>query len=451
MKAWLKRVWARRPWHRRQPESTQEDPPLREFIYLDEVSVYSLLASRRGAVPSEQTDSETAQLRQTVDSEIGVSAPVAKATTKSQFETTSTRGTQVIRKSIIQSTFKDLVDLEQHHMKLRDGVTASRAPTLTSAEELLSVEDGEHVLRCSSLKRGDLVELEVELTTEDVFTASQIVKSMFSFFEEMPDVFSLDRETLEQGRMIDSVFDRLLVGLVPIRARAARYRRLSFEDDEFLVSETLIAANPLLHEFEPEPVYLVGVAERELFWRDLRRVLFSASPFFVMGRLSRTGVSSTWSPIKMANVFQGQAPEIAQQLDRLPRMFLDGMHEGFGRRQSATPELGPSPALRFAQKLAEEAGDTWTAEDSAAAGLETVDSDEIRTLEGRRTLSGRIVAHLESRLGRELDRVAVARLRGEVLDALGEGEGTADGSFAEQGTAETTRHLLETEIVAIYW
>ena len=449
MKAWLKRVWARRPWRRRPLESTQEDPPLREFIYLDEVSVYSLLASRRGAVLSEQTESETAQLRQAVDSEIGASGLLAKATTRSQFETTSARGTQVIRKSIIQSTFKDLVGLERHRMKLRDGMAPGQTPTVNSAKDLMSFEGGEHVVRCSSLKRGDLVELEVQLTPEDVFTASQIVKSMFTFFKEMPNVFSLDPETLEQGRMIDSVFDRLLVGLVPIRARAARYRRLALEDDEFLVSESLLSANPSLQDFDPEPIFVVGVAERELFWRDLRRVLFSASRFLVMGRLSRDGVGSRWSPIKMANVFERQVPEIAKELDRLPRSFLDGMHEGLARQQRS-PELEPPSAVMFAEKLAQEAGDTWTVEDSAAAGLDAGGSDQMRTLADRRAVSSRIVAHLEGRLGKELDPDAVARLRSEVFDSPQEGTMTVD-SLAYEEAAEATHHLLETEIVAIYW
>lgn len=449
MKSWLRRVWARRPWRKRPSDCTPADPPLREFIYLDEVSVYSLLASRRGAVPSEQTDSETAQLRHTVDSEIGASAPVARATTRSQFETTSSRGTQVIRKSIIQSTFKDLVDLEQHRMKLRDGVKAGRTPTLNS-EALMSLEDGEHVLKGSSLRRGDLLELEVELTPEDVFTASQIVKSMFTFFEEMPNLFSLDPEILEQGRMIDSVFDRLLVGLVPIRARSTRYRRLVLEDHEFLVSESLLGANPTLQELDPEPIYVVGVAERELFWRDLRRVLFSASPFFVMGRLSRDGLGSQWSPIKMANVFERQVPEIAKELDGLPRSFLDGMQEGLARRHTSL-EPEPRLALTFAEKLAQEAGETWSVEDSAAAGLDAGGSHQIRTLADRRAVTGHIVSHLESRLGRELDPVAVARLRGEVFDSPQEDKITADGSSADQGAAEAIHHLLETEIVAIYW
>ena len=51
------RDWLRRP--RRRPVTPSSDGLLREFVYLDEVSVYSILASRKGAIPIEFTENQT--------------------------------------------------------------------------------------------------------------------------------------------------------------------------------------------------------------------------------------------------------------------------------------------------------------------------------------------------------------------------------------------------------
>lgn len=48
---------------RRRAARQLEGAPLREFVYLDEVSVYSLVASRMGSVATEHTATESRQTR----------------------------------------------------------------------------------------------------------------------------------------------------------------------------------------------------------------------------------------------------------------------------------------------------------------------------------------------------------------------------------------------------
>ena len=62
---WIRSRNRRRP----RPNPTE---PLREFVYLDEVSVYSLLASRKSGVATQFTDSQTASL----NSELGGSLKI---------------------------------------------------------------------------------------------------------------------------------------------------------------------------------------------------------------------------------------------------------------------------------------------------------------------------------------------------------------------------------------
>ncbi len=66
-------------WRERWMAWRNKKTPLREFIYLDDTSVYSLYASRFGEIPSERTDTLT-QVRQ---SEIGGSLDPVTAAAKS--------------------------------------------------------------------------------------------------------------------------------------------------------------------------------------------------------------------------------------------------------------------------------------------------------------------------------------------------------------------------------
>ena len=70
------RVWFWR-W-RRKRASKRQKAPLREFVYLDEVSVYSLIASRLGPIAAEFTEKQTASLQSETKSSLSVGSGVAK-------------------------------------------------------------------------------------------------------------------------------------------------------------------------------------------------------------------------------------------------------------------------------------------------------------------------------------------------------------------------------------
>lgn len=100
-----------RCWRRRRA-SKRNRPALREFIYLDEVSVYSLIASRLGPIATQFTETERATLQGEAGSSISSSVPgVAKAEVRARAVTIRSQETQVLKKSIVQTTFKKLHDL----------------------------------------------------------------------------------------------------------------------------------------------------------------------------------------------------------------------------------------------------------------------------------------------------------------------------------------------------
>src|SRR5690606_10893786 len=70
------------------------------------------------------------------------------------------------------------------------------------------------------------------------------------------------------------------------------------------------------------PLELVGFAEANSFWRDLRRTLFSGSTFTVYARAEGPALDSSWSPIKIADLLASVSPELRDEVV-LPLQHLD--------------------------------------------------------------------------------------------------------------------------------
>jgi hypothetical protein len=59
---------------------------------------------------------------------------------------------------------------------------------------------------------------------------------------------------------------------------------------------------------------VVALAEAPLFWKDIRRVLFSGSRYSLLCRIGRDGLHDDWTPVKLVDVVRGFAPEVADQM-----------------------------------------------------------------------------------------------------------------------------------------
>src|ERR1700684_3880316 len=106
------RRW-RRGRRREKAARKRRDVPLREFVYLDEVSVFSLIASRLGPVANEVTASESNFLRSEVGANAGASAGLVGTEISSSVASEMTSGSQVMRKATVESTFRELLAYER--------------------------------------------------------------------------------------------------------------------------------------------------------------------------------------------------------------------------------------------------------------------------------------------------------------------------------------------------
>ncbi len=110
-------------------------PDRREFVYLDDISVLSILASRTGSIATEFTESHTSTQSSEINSSLGVGIGVAKANIGSMIDAGQVEASQVLRKTIIQSSFKDLYDIERSELALRPPLP-DQLPTVNSFSDL---------------------------------------------------------------------------------------------------------------------------------------------------------------------------------------------------------------------------------------------------------------------------------------------------------------------------
>lgn len=88
--------WYRR---RRRRRAFKKHPDLREFVYLDDVSVFSLIASQLGPVATEFTSTEAASLQGEISGTFGANIGIQKAEASSRLQTEQTQTSQVVRRS----------------------------------------------------------------------------------------------------------------------------------------------------------------------------------------------------------------------------------------------------------------------------------------------------------------------------------------------------------------
>jgi hypothetical protein len=100
------------------------------IIYLDEVSVYSLLTSRQGALATEYTDTLQNTTRSEFSSKVASDAVIARAELGGRVEASQAQTSQVVRKSTVQAAFKELIEGEEKRLAIRPVVDEQAIPEI---------------------------------------------------------------------------------------------------------------------------------------------------------------------------------------------------------------------------------------------------------------------------------------------------------------------------------
>lgn len=286
--------------------------PLREFVYLDEVSLQSLLASQKGAVTdqisSESTEATEAELNTNLKAVVPL---VVESELGSRLLSQSANSKQVSRKATVQSLFRELHELSKLRLISTVGPTDEVSP-LNSLDGLENVETKSTVLEVGKLTRGALVEMRVVLTADPIFTLKTLITEFSEMMGEAPEIFSGTDglEGFDQAGPVNIILEKFLTGLIPIRCRALDHVVISHNSKDFIVHVDVVKNLNI----ETRPLDVVGVTDEALYWRDIRRILFSDAAFTVLARVGRDGTHKSWNPVKLSQIFKGIAPNIVDDI-----------------------------------------------------------------------------------------------------------------------------------------
>lgn len=462
-------------WRRWQAAGQNRHTPLREFVYLDEVSVYSLIASRLGAIAAEFTNTQTESLQNQsgISGRLGTTG-VASAGADTRRISTNSQQSQVVRRSMIQTTFREFREYEKERFAVSlpedeaDETPSEAMPNIVSWDDVLGNEEvlkKHHLLLDEEkLDRGALVEVKVVLETHASFQASAVFEAIAGMIAEKPDLFGTNADEMEGAMFFKRIVDRLLAGLIPLRGVVADYAVVTLSGRRLIVHRDVYEKLATVGldgdgRVQPVPLHVVGVAEEALFWKDIRRVLFSRAEFFALCRVSRPGLQEerSWSPMKLAQVIGSVAPGVERKINELS---LEGIFNSDGTENGARDEdLAARRALmEYASSLLDDNGCSLAAGDwSEIDAVINERSRQFDTMEQKYSSFKAIEEHLTGRfseieingdeeLGRRETALASAGLYhwndglpGEVVRSNGEVE------------PEERALILDTEFIAIYW
>ena len=429
--------------------------PLREFIYLDEISLASLLASQKGEITENVTAKSEAALLAEIGGKISAKPlPGASAEVTSRLQSTNSNATQTVRKANAQSLFREL-----HMLQNLRKIQPNHKPALPEKlDDLFSHPEKYAAFKASELHRGDLLEFHVQLSASWIFQISTMIAEFSDMFDDSPALFieNVKFSDLYNAKNANRIINRLLAGLVPIDGIASGYSVVIDGNAEYIVDNAITDHLKM----DSIPLKIVGVTEHSAYWKDIRRVLFANNEFTVLCRLSKSGLQTEWNPIKAADIFRDFVPDLATQIEESSKMAMMASSE-------STATQSPDPLhsqLIFAIGNYKGILLSTLANEITDSILDSIDEKISRvavfsaTAEGQRLAFAQVKALIEELTGEnispEIDFNARERVRKIMNLPL-----FPDLSDSKANEVTTTPVLLEpkkarmldVEIVAIYW
>ncbi len=450
--SWWQRLLRRKPDVA--PNQTTADPKrpdLREFIYLDEVSLLSLLSSQSGEVTDSKSEQASEGSEASIDATAGVNpGAIAKAEITSRYQTNNSSTIQTSRKATVQSRFRDL--------HLIDGLRIIEPVAVdTPANDIESLKKTDTLSKLASaaeLHRGKLVELRVRLAADPVFHLGTMVSEFTSMAEDYPDMFAAEGglATLQEVQPINKILKRLLAGLVPIRAVAVDYVVVEIDEVEYVAHKYLIDGLKL----KTRPLEIVGVTEQEAYWKDLRRVLFSEAEFTVLARISHSGLQESWTPVKLADLFVDVAPDLVEQINSAGRIPFSGVLSQ--PNESALDAKLAAALSQYADSLLHEVGESL-GPDQKEGVAQSIGELKMRsaTVSDQTSAFSSLTKRVLGIVGGEVGPERALELRTAAREAVGLSLFPTSSSLNQvnlitpKPLGDQAPRLLDVEFVAIYW
>lgn len=421
---------------------------LREFVYLDEVSVYSLTSSPDSPPPVTMSEEATSTSGEALKTSAEVAAVgLMKSGLGADLSSGRSNGLQIQRQFNIQSQFARLHQLYGTSFAL----TASMDSAEIKSTDDLSValrhlQDNRRAALVEDLTRGTLAELRVALRAHSMFDVAVFAKAAGGLIERHPELLQVPNlQEIRQMKDVGDFLNELMENLVPIEGQSSTYRHVTDADGQQWVADIRVLEKAFTGKVTSSPLRVVGVAEQTSFWKDTRRILHSDAEYDVLGRVSRSGLRTDWSPVKLTDAFDRVVPGVGHTLSRA----LDTLkHLGV---DATGADDAPNTLLLAAMKLTEDLASRHEVESPtvAAATLQSLLTIS-GGLEEQLTLLNRVTDDFYSQFDHlERDADVAASLRqdawrsAQTLVALPQANPSA--------VVEPEPLALELEFVAMYW
>lgn len=290
----LKRVRSINFWIRRKTRGlavrllrklTSSPGDLRQFVYLDEIALRSLMASRYGAEEVKQIESRSTSrdVGSNSTAQVGLPATMTLAGGKNSTSSKS-RSLEVERQPTVQSMFAEFLQREREAGALVWDSTTGKTTHPKKVE------------------RGHLMQVKVRLAADPVYRINAII----SEFSDMPQSFSQSGQLdMAQLAEVSNVLDRLMVGQIPIRAEVVG-QGAQKDGAGYLIAGRENTSSCSL--------YIVASTDEDKYWTDTRRVLYGNQEFNVLVRVTADGPTNEWSPIKLFDMMRHFIPNISDTL-----------------------------------------------------------------------------------------------------------------------------------------
>ena len=277
---------------------------LREFVYLDEISVRSLLASTgEGGIVAETVDEEMRRRRSGSSAGGSVSAGPASVNAKVSEESEHQRTTVETRNyDLIQSKFTRLYKSDVVEKKL----LLDQIP-----KEYESVDDPFSGLATSKLTRGDVVELRVNISANLLFRLYRTIDYFDDAFENQ-----IDSDTEEILELIGSS----LGNHIPVVGKAVDYKVVEKEDEKTIKRSAELDSD---ETEDAEDLEVVTLLNLNSLWADPIQTLFNNDQFVVYCRVEDVDIDR-WYPLKVTRAINSLSKQAAENLNQ---EFEQGLQE----------------------------------------------------------------------------------------------------------------------------
>jgi len=420
------------------PVAKSQKRELREFAYLDEVSVLSLVASRDGSIISERNEQISGALRASAGADTTVGVPtVAQTKISAQVEAELNSGNTILRRDIIQSTFEDLYTGEKD--RLLFGVTPSKERAEVEISKLTQRKpDDKRIIPPAQIERGRLFEIRVELSVDDIYVVRSAAKTLLDLPPDTQSLMGINGKDEQSISASFHLIDSLLLGLVPIRAKAVDYVVTTVSGQQRIVHKSVLPDDQ--SSIQVQPLIVAAVATESNFWKDIRQVGFSKREFNMMCRVAKDGLTEKWDPLPMADVFGAISQEIAEPIRQLGSVSLSLIRNEVDG-QNASRLTGA--IKNYAGNLIAEVKSEIPVKDAIETALPILGKGDLSEAEAWAQACEQVEKRIEGT--DTLDRESLADLREKEWKASMASE---PKSAKEQSPKDM---IIESEIVAIYW